>query len=265
MRSSLVALSLSLLPVTGCINLDLANGEANVVQTQVDISGAGFTLFADQNINFKQVITLDLSTDEQRVGALAVDDINFNEPIQIEISYVLEDMIRLEDFLESNNPDPRGLQEGDDPALFQVGDAREFPYQVTMSVTFPRKDKIVNDNGRVRRVRGIETRTAFCNFIDPLVADRKGCFKFEANVTEGVESIIGSVAGVNGENTISATFEDIIVVDDTKYFEIIEDSLLATGEFPAAEELAESILVRIARDEPGTAFIFNANLDGDFE
>jgi hypothetical protein len=29
--------------------------------------------------------------------------------------------------------------------------------------------------------------------------------------------------------------------------------------------LAESILVRVARDEPGQMFVFNANLDEDLE
>jgi hypothetical protein len=260
-----IALSLSLLPTTACINLDLANGEQNIVEAQVDISGAGFLLFKNKNIKFEQVVTVDPFVDEQRVGALAIDTINFNEPLQIEISYVVEDMIRLEGFLKAGNPDPRGLVEGDDPTLFQTSDGRtNYPYTVTFMVTFPRKEQILNDNGRRRRIRTVETRAAYCNFIDPIDANAKGCVKFQPNDDPNVQNIIGSVAGVGGEDTIVAEFKDLIVIDEELYDDIFEAALIA-GDAPNAEDLAESILVRVARDEPGKMFVFNANLDEDLE
>src|SRR5690606_32253076 len=103
MRSiTAAALSLSLLPAAGCINFDLGNGEANFVVAQVDAKGAGF---GKKNINFGQIITLDLLTDEQRVGGLAVDAIR-GQKFQIEISYLPEEMNRLEELLAAGNDDP---------------------------------------------------------------------------------------------------------------------------------------------------------------
>lgn len=255
------ALSLSLVPAAGCINFDVGNGEPNVFQAEIDANGAGF---GKKNIDFKQIVVLDPLTDEQRAGATAIDEINF-EPIQIEFHYLREDMIRLEALLQAGNEDPRGQA---DPTVFQVGDPRNQPYVIGMFVTFTRKEEIIDAEGDVQKIETLETRPAFCNFIDPLDEDSTGCFKFDPNVTEGLENLIGSVAGVGDgeltENTISATFQDLIVYDEALYAELFEAALLA-GEFPDAEDLAPSILVRIARDEPGKAFIFNANLGIDAE
>jgi hypothetical protein len=296
------AFSLLLLPGMGCINLDLANGKENVFESEVDANGAGFR---KKNIKFKQIITLDPSVDEQVGGAFAVDTINF-EPLKIEFAYLLEEMNRLEDlvslFVEGDGAvatDPRGLE--DNFNVFQVGDFRDKPFVVEMFVTYTRKEIILEERrffpGRFKknRIRTVETKPAFCNFLDPKDVNAVGCFTFAAGAL-GVN--IGQVAGVgkdiNGdgvllnvdndfdgfanaeegddveiETTSSATFKDLIVVDNVIYLTLLEEFLEVNNGGPLngdqIEEIADqAIMVRLARDEVGTLTIFNNNLGRDF-
>ena len=296
----LAAFSLLLLPSTGCINLDLANGEANVFEVEVDANGAGF---GKKNIKFKQIITLDPAVDEQLGGAFAVDQLNF-EPIKIEFAYLLEEMNRLEDavslFVDGDGnviTDPRGRDANFN--VFEVADLRDKPFVVEMFVTYTRKETILEErllfDGKFKknRIRTIETKPAHCNFLDAkLEAD---CFAFDASDL-GVN--IGRVAGVGKdlnedgvllnvdnnfdgfanaadgddveiETTSSATFNDLIVVDNVIYLTLLEEFLEVNAGGPLnADQIAEiadqAVMVRLARDKVGTLSIFNNNLGRDY-
>lgn len=289
---SFAAFSLLLLPSTGCINLDLANGEANVFEAEVDANGAGFR---KKDIKFKQIITLDPAVDEQVGGALAVDQINF-EPVKIEFSYLLEEVNRLEEAITAGVDgdvvtDPRGLV--DNFNVFEVGDFRDKPFVVEMFVTYTRKEIILEERNlfggfKKNRIRTIETKPAFCNFLDAkLEAD---CFAFEASP---LEVNIGRVAGVGKdlnndgvienidndfdgiadeveiETTTVATFNDLIVVDNVIYLTKLEEFLEANNGAPLdANQIADiadaAVMVRLARDKVGSLSLFNNNLGRDF-
>jgi hypothetical protein len=294
------AFSLLLLPGMGCINLDLANGKANVFEAEVDANGAGFR---KKNIKFKQIITLDPSVDEQVGGAFAVDQINF-EPLKIEFAYLLEEMNRLEEavslFVDGDGAvitDPRGLEENFN--VFEVSDFRDKPFVMEMFVTYTRKEIILEERklfpGKFKknRIRTVETKPAFCNFLDPKDVNAVGCLTFAASPL-GVN--IGQIAGVgkdfdgdnvllnvdnnnNGfadagddieiETTSSATFKDLIVVDNVIYLTLLEEFLELNNGGPLngdqiGEIADQAIMVRLARDEAGTLTLFNNNLGRDF-
>jgi len=266
------ALSLSLLPAAGCINLDLGNGEANVFEAEVDATNInGFLGFigAKRNIKFGKIVTLDPGTDETRLGAVATDTIG-GDPITIEFSYWRDNVIKLEDLLDAGNQDPRGAL--DSQTTFMVADPQLQPFSMGFFVTFTRKKKIVNDNGNVRNQLVTESFPAYCNFIDPIDATAKGCFAFSADANDNdTGNTIGAIAGVGGENTSVATFQDLIVIDPDVYDEAVED-LLEENKNPTdindpdvVAELSKSILIRIARNKPGNIKIFNANLAVDAE
>jgi hypothetical protein len=306
-KLSSAALALFLLPGVGCINLDLANGAANVFEAEIDASGTGLLLAGGRNIKFKQIVTIDPTTDEQRAGAVATDQINF-EVISIEFSYLLEEMNELEEAIDIGAggalggdvvTDPRGLVE--DFNVFQVGDIRMTPFVVGMFVTYTRKEVILDerlifdgdvfdfvDGFKERNVRTVESRPAFCNFIDPNGAQ---CFAFDTSKVDGLN--IGAVAGVGKdlnedgilqnidndddgvadefeiEDTSSAVFNDLIVVDPVIYMTLLEgfleENLGAPLDADQIEDLAkEAIMIRIARDNQGALSIFNNNLGEDF-
>lgn len=275
---SSAALSFLMLPAASCINLDLVNGEENVFEAQIDTKGAG--IFRDKNVKFKQIVTLDPLTDEQRAGAVVTDEVLF-ENISIEFSYIIEEMVRLEELIAAAQDgdvvaDPRG--DIADPTVFNVGEGRVQPYVVTMVVTYAREEKILQErlllNNRFKevRIRTIESGIAFCNFIDP-VEEVQGCLKFAPSE---IGNLIGRVAGVGTdanedgildpeevENTSVGEFSDLIVIDNSVYADLFQ-AALEEGRVPEAEDLQDSILIRIARDQAGTFTLFNANLAEDF-
>jgi len=292
---SYAAFSLLLLPTTGCINLDLINNEANVFQAEVDANGAGFR---KKNIDFKQIITIDPSTDENRAGAVAVDQINF-EPLTIEFTYLIEEMNVLEEAVTVGldadlATDPRGLV--DNFNVFEVADFRDKPYVVEMSVTYTRKETILEErllfDGKFKkqRIRTVETKPAFCNFLDAIDATGQTCFVFDVSP---LEVNIGRVAGVGKdlnndgvienidndfdgvadeveiETTSSATFNDLIVVDNVIYLTLLEEfTEINLGAPLNGDQIAqiadEAIQVRVARDKTGVLSVFNNNLGQDF-
>jgi hypothetical protein len=303
-KLSSAALSLLLLPGVGCINLDLKNGAANTFEAEVDARGTGL-LLSKRNIKFKEIVTLDPTTDEQRAGAVATDQINF-EVVSFEFAYLLEEMNELEEAIEVGLEadiitDPRGISENFN--VFQVGDIRMTPFTIGMFATYTRKEVILDerllfdgdvfdfvDGFRETRVRTVESEPAFCNFIDP---NDNGlpCFAFDASKVEGLN--IGAVAGVGKdlnndgilqnidnnddgvadefeiEDTTSAQFNDLIVVDPVIYITLLEGFLEENVGQPLnadqIEDLAkDAILLRIARDNTGVLSIFNNNLGEDF-
>jgi hypothetical protein len=276
MRALSAAALFLLIPAVGCINVDLGNEQPNVFEAQIDATAINPLFFGKKNINFRTLTTLDPTTDEARLGVVAADFVG-GDPITIEFAYSRPDMIKLEDLLTANadpNADPRGLV--DTPQTFQVTEPLT-PFTVAMFVTFTRIRKITNDNGGIRRIKEVQTIPASCNFIDPINADAKGCLTFtDEPLTAGVDNIIGNVGGVGGETTISATFDDLIVVDPQIFSDVTEDFLLQGKSIdldpvnnPDFEELqdalADSILIRIARNKQGKVFVFNSNLDVNLE